>query len=123
MLLTANASDMDPVFVPHLDKELRKVVDFYQSKKRSLDHEVELVHGQIQAAEDEFEMSGEDDADVSNEDEPEQGHNLEVPAAKRTAPWQIHGNRRRSNTSMSDFEGSPDRSTDTYAIPVSYTHL
>lgn len=116
MLLTANASDMDPVFVPHLDKELRKVVDFYQSKKRSLDHEVELVHGQIQAAEDEFEMSGEDDADVSNEDEPEQGHNLEVPAAKRTAPWQIHGNRRRSNTSMSDFEGSPDRSTDTYAI-------
>lgn len=100
--------------MPHLDKELRKIVDFYCQKEKELRDDLHNVHDHIQLAEDEhttYASGGDSDAYLSEDgDESAQEH-----AARRKA----HApKRRRSHTSQSDVEGShgagssPNASTD-----------
>ncbi|WFD33882.1 low-affinity phosphate transporter [Malassezia cuniculi] len=73
VLLSNGDSNTDHVFVPQLDRELRKIVDFYCAKERELVDETNVVRDHMRLAEEEFEMhySEGSDADVSNDDEDE----------------------------------------------------
>ena len=116
VLLDASPSDTDRLFVPELDKQLRKIVDFYCRKEKELADGVRDVRAQIQLAEDEYDTyasGGESDADVSEDpDADESGHE---PVRRKTPSWYAP-KRPRSHTSQSDTEGhagaSPNASTD-----------
>ncbi|PKI85360.1 Pho91p [Malassezia vespertilionis] len=69
-LLNDSPSDTDKVFVVQLDKELRKIVDFYCAKEKELVDNLDVVRDHIRMAEDEYEgnVSGADsDADLSED--------------------------------------------------------
>lgn len=73
-LLNDGDSQTDHVFVPYLDKELRKIIDFYCTKEHELTDETHVVQEHMRLAEEEFhtQYSEGSDADMSNEDEDEE---------------------------------------------------
>lgn len=124
MLLHEDPSDLDRQFIPHLDKELRKIVYFYCEKEKELCDETNMVYDHIKIAEDEYNVGsgGESDADVSNEDEGDESTNTHLHAPHRSQPSWYTPKRQHSFTSMSDAEAaagpaaSPDKMLDT--LPV-----
>lgn len=111
MLLQSESSSLDRQFVPHLDKELRKIVTFYCEKEKELCADVQMVHEQITLAEDEYNAACADDmeADISNDednDAPSASTNQLLGAPGRPPSWYSPKRRRRSHTSISDNEVS-----------------
>lgn len=108
-LLQSDPSDFDRQFIPHLDKELRKIVDFYCEKERDLCTEVRMVQEHIQLAEEEYDVGSGDelDADVSNGEEGDEasGPQTHLNPQWRAPAW-YHPKRRMSHTSISDTETS-----------------
>jgi len=123
-LLHEDPSDLDRQFIPHLDKELRKIVDFYCEKEKELCDEVLMVYDHIKIAEEEYNVGsgGESDADVSNEDEGDESTNTHLQTPHRSQPAWYKPKRKHSFASMSDTEAaagpapSPDKFLD--ALPV-----
>ncbi|WFD29233.1 low-affinity phosphate transporter [Malassezia sp. CBS 17886] len=117
-LLGPSRSDTDRVFVAHLDKELRKIVDFYCDKEKELSDELALVRTNIQLAEDEYDgyASGDTDGDADGADADDSA--AEAGRRKTGVSW--HPARRRgSHASQGDVEaaallgaspGAPDAS-------------
>ncbi|KAI3628087.1 PHO91 [Malassezia furfur] len=116
LLLDASPSDTDALFVPHLDKELRKIVEFYCLKEKELADDVRVAHDHVRLAEEEYQSypsGGESDGEMS-EDPDDAAH--EPPTRRKTPSWYMP-KRRRSIVSQSDGEAqhapgtSPSTST------------
>ncbi|KDN52968.1 SPX-domain-containing protein [Tilletiaria anomala UBC 951] len=61
-------SDTDPIFLPLLDKELRKIVQFYESKEKQIYADVARIEEDLERAENE-EMVLESEYDLSDDDD------------------------------------------------------
>lgn len=102
MLLDSTPSDTDAQFVPQLDKELRKIVDFYCLKEKELGDDVHRVHDNVNLAEEEFHAyrSGiESDVELS-EDGDDSMH--DAPSRRKSPSWSVP--KRRRSVSQSDVE-------------------
>jgi len=86
LLLGEEPTDTDRSFVPHLDRELRKVVDFYCEKEKHLFDDLAVVDEHMRLAESEFARAESEgsDADISGDDT--DASDIRVGSRRRTRP-------------------------------------
>lgn len=130
VLLNSGDSNTDHIFVPHLDRELRKIIDFYCAKERELVDETEIAREHMRLAEEEFDThySEGSDADISNDDDEDsrslRHRSSQVHLSVDTRPshqWMrtfgkkgsFRRIRRRSSTSTLEY-GAADLNTDMF---------
>ncbi|WFC98622.1 low-affinity phosphate transporter [Malassezia yamatoensis] len=102
VLLSSQPSDTDAQFVPHLDKELRKIVDFYSLKEKELSDDVHIAHEHVRLAEEEFQTNSSDDSDADYSDDADEA--TDSPVTRRKLPAWYTPRRRRSIVGQGDVE-------------------
>lgn len=130
-LLCREPSYLDRQFVPHLDKELRKIVDFYCMKEKELFDEVDATHEHVRMAEeDDYEGGGvESDVDASYEGAhiPIGGRDAEdstgrLAPHRRASPAAVPTRRAHSLASIHDPDAHTQPSQDTLPVSRRWLH-